>query len=223
MLALENIKVLDLTHLAPGSYCTMILGDLGADVIKIAAPPQTAGRGAGIGASIMGEGRRQEAFDALNRNKRCIGINLRSELGREIFFKMSETADVIIEGFRPGVVKRLGVDYETVKKINPRVVYCSLSGYGQDGPYSGMSGHDINYISIAGVLGMIGTLGGPPVVPLNLVGDFAGASLHGVIGFWQLCWLGRKLARDSMWIFLTQTALYRCIPGFSAIILPLVL
>jgi alpha-methylacyl-CoA racemase len=204
MLALENIKVLDLTHLAPGSYCTMILGDLGADVIKVAAPPQAAGRGAGIGASITGEGRRQGAFDALNRNKRCIGINLRSELGREIFFKMAETADVIIEGFRPGVVKRLGVDYEAVKKVNPRVVYCSLSGYGQDGPYSGLSGHDINYISIAGVLGMIVTLGGPPVVPLNLVGDFAGASLHGVIGI-MAALLAREKTGQGQYVDISYT------------------
>jgi crotonobetainyl-CoA:carnitine CoA-transferase CaiB-like acyl-CoA transferase len=183
MLALEDIRILDLTHLVPGALCTMILGDLGADVIKIEALPGVGGRGAGIGLSPIGEeGRRQAAFDALNRNKRSVGLNLRSENGREIFYRLAQTADVIVEGFRPGVVKRLRVDYETIRAINPRVVYCSLSGYGQDGPYSKLSGHDVNYISIAGVLNLIGTPDRPPVIPLNLLADFAGASLHGVIG-----------------------------------------
>ncbi|MCX6009403.1 MAG: CaiB/BaiF CoA-transferase family protein [Chloroflexi bacterium] len=183
MLALEGIKVLDLTHLAPGALCTMFLGDLGADVIKIEAPPGVGGRGAGIGLSPMGEeGRREAAFDALNRNKRSIGLNLRADKGREIFCRLAQTADVIVEGFRPGVVKRLGVDYETIRAINSRLIYCSLSGYGQDGPYSNRPGHDVNYISIAGALNLIGTPDRPPVIPLNLLADFAGASLHGVIG-----------------------------------------
>ncbi len=183
MLALEGIKVLDLTHLAPGALCTMFLGDLGADVIKIEAPPGVGGRGAGIGLSPMGEeGRREAAFDALNRNKRSIGLNLRPDKGREIFYQLAQTADVIVEGFRPGVVKRLVVDYEAIRAINSRVIYCSLSGYGQDGPYSNLSGHDVNYISIAGALNLIGTPDCPPVIPLNLLADFAGASLHGVIG-----------------------------------------
>lgn len=183
MLALEGIRILDLTHLAPGALCTMILGDLGADVIRIEAPPGVGGRGAGLGMSPLGEeGRKRAAFDALNRNKRSVGLNLRSELGRGIFYKLARTADVIIEGFRPGVVKRLGVDYESVRQVNPQIIYCSLSGYGQDGPYSKFPGHDVNYISIAGALNLIGTAGQPPVIPLNLLADFAGASLHGVIG-----------------------------------------
>lgn len=183
MLALEGIRILDLTHLAPGALCTMILGDLGADVIRIEAPPGVGGRGAGLGMSPLGEeGRKRAAFDALNRNKRSVGLNLRSELGRDIFYKLARTADIIIEGFRPGVVKRLGVDYESVRQVNPQIIYCSLSGYGQDGPYSKFPGHDVNYISIAGALNLIGTAGQPPVIPLNLLADFAGASLHGVIG-----------------------------------------
>lgn len=183
MLALEGIRILDLTHLAPGALCTMILGDLGADVIRIEAPPGVGGRGAGLGISPMGEeGRKRAAFDALNRNKRSVGLNLRSELGRDIFYKLARTADIIIEGFRPGVVKRLGVDYESVRQVNPQIIYCSLSGYGQDGPYSKFPGHDVNYISIAGALNLIGTADQPPVIPLNLLADFAGASLHGVIG-----------------------------------------
>lgn len=183
MLALEGNRILDLAHLPPGALCTMILGDMGADVIKIEAPRETGGRGAGLGTSLKGgEENREAAFDALNRNKRSVGLNLRSEMGREIFYKLAQTADVIVEGFRPGVVKRLGVDYETIKAMNPRIIYCSLSGYGQDGPYSMLPGHDINYISIAGALGLIGTSDGPPAIPLNFLADFAGASLHGAIG-----------------------------------------
>jgi crotonobetainyl-CoA:carnitine CoA-transferase CaiB-like acyl-CoA transferase len=193
MLALEGIRILDLTHLAPGALCTMILGDLGADVVRIEALPGVGGRGAGLGTSPMGEeGRKRAAFDALNRNKRGVGLNLRSEQGRGIFHKLAKTADVIIEGFRPGVVKRLGVDYESIRAINPRIIYCSLSGYGQDGPYSKFSGHDVNYISIAGALNLIGTPDRPPVVPLNLLADFAGASLHGVIGI-----MAALIARDK--------------------------
>ena len=183
MLALENIRILDLAHLPPGALCTMILGDLGANVIKIEALPEVGGRGSGVGTSAKGEeGRRKAAFDGLNRNKRSMGLNLRTDKGRELFHQLAKTADVIIEGFRPGVVKRLGVDYETIKAINPGIVYCSLSGYGQDGPYSKLPGHDINYISIGGALGIIGTSDGPPIVPLNLLADFAGASLHGAVG-----------------------------------------
>jgi len=183
MSALEGIRILDLTHLVPGSLCTMILGDLGADVIKVGAPPGVGGRGAGVGMLLTDdEERKQAAFDALNRNKRSMGLNLRSDKGREIFYKLSRTADVVVEGFRPGVVKRLGVDYEKIKGLNPKIIYCSLSGYGQDGPYSRLSGHDVNYISITGALNLIGSPDRPPAVPLNLLADFAGASLHGVIG-----------------------------------------
>jgi len=193
MLALEGIRVLDLTHLVPGALCTMILADLGADVIKVGTAPGLSSRGAGVMMKLSAdEEKKVAAFDALNRNKRSLGLNLKSDKGREIFFKLAKTADVIVEGFRPGVMKRLGADYEKIKMINSRIVYCSLSGYGQDGPYSNFSGHDINYISIAGALNIIGVSDRPPSVPLNLLADFAGASLHGVIGI-----LTALLARDK--------------------------
>jgi crotonobetainyl-CoA:carnitine CoA-transferase CaiB-like acyl-CoA transferase len=183
MLALEDIRVLDLTHLVPGALCTMILADLGADVIKVGTAAGASSRGSGVMAKLTAdEEKRVAAFDALNRNKRSIGLDLKSDQGREIFYKLTRTADVVVEGFRPGVVKRLGVDYAKIKTVNARTVYCSLSGYGQDGPYSNFSGHDINYISIAGALNIIGASDRPPAVPLNLLADFAGASLHGVIG-----------------------------------------
>ncbi len=191
MLALDNIRVIDLTHLPPGALCTMILADLGADVIKVTAPPETSQRGAGAEAMLTeSDSRRMTAFDALNRNKRSIQLNLKHQDGHKVFHDLARTADVIVEGFRPGVVKRLKVDYDTVRDINSRIVYCSLSGYGQDGPYSTFSGHDINYISIAGALSIIGSPENPSI-PLNLLADFAGASLHGVIGI-----LAALLARE---------------------------
>ena len=172
MMPLEGIRVLDLTRLAPGPFCTMLLGDLGADVIVVEEAPG-AGRRFDIG---MGE--RAQAFNALGRNKRSIGLNLKDERAREVFYRLVDGADVVLEGFRPGVVKRLGVDYEAVSARNPRVVYCSLSGYGQTGPYASLVGHDINYIGIGGALGMIGWPGQPPAIPLNIIADFAGGGLY---------------------------------------------
>ena len=185
MQPLEGIKVLDLSLLAPGPFCTMVLGDLGADVLRIEQPGggrfaqqlRTAGHEASERAM-----KRQAAFDAHNRNKDCICLNLKHEEARRIFYKLSETADVVVEGFRPGVIKRLGVDYDTIRKINPRIVYCSVSGYGQDGPYQGLAGHDINYVSIAGALGIIGDRNGTPVIPYNILADYAGGGMHAAIG-----------------------------------------
>ena len=172
MMPLEGTRVLDLSRLAPGPYCSMLLGDLGADVIVVEEPP-------GVGRRFdVGMSERGQAFNALGRNKRSIGLNLKEEGARRAFYKLAETADVVLEGFRPGVVKRLGVDYDTISKLNPRIVYCSLSGYGQDGPYAGLVGHDINYISIGGALGAIGWPGTPPAIPLNVIADFAGGGLY---------------------------------------------
>jgi crotonobetainyl-CoA:carnitine CoA-transferase CaiB-like acyl-CoA transferase len=181
MLALEGVKILDLSRVIPATFCTMLLGDLGAEVLKVESP----GMSEFVGSSVSPKGeenRRAAVYFAPNRNKRSIVLNLKSEAGRQVFYRLAQQADVIIEGFRPGVVKRLGVDYDTINKMNPRIIYCSLSGYGQDGPYHNFPGHDINYISMAGVLGLIGPREGPPVIPLNLVADFAGASLYGAIG-----------------------------------------
>ena len=172
MMPLEGIRILDLTRQAPGPYCTMLLGDLGADVIIVEEAP-------GAGRRMeMGMSERAQAYWALNRNKRSIGLNLKDARAQEAFLKLAENADVVIEGFRPGVVKRLGVDYDAVRARNPRLIYCSLSGYGQTGPYAGLVGHDINYISIGGALGMIGTPGSPPAIPMNIIADFAGGGLY---------------------------------------------
>lgn len=122
------------------------------------------------------------AYNALGRNKRSMGLNLKTKGGREVLCRLVETADVFIEDNRPSVKARLGFEYERLRAINPRLVYCSLSGYGQTGPYAEVAGHDINYIAIAGCLSLIGQKGGPPVIPLNIVADFGGGGLYATIG-----------------------------------------
>ena len=178
MLPLEGIRVLDLSRLAPGPYCTMLLGDMGADVLLI----EQAGEGSErrrnpVGGASSEAAQRSLAYNALSRNKRSIGLNLKTDEARAVFMTLAKDADVVVEGFRPGVVKRLGVDYESVSAVNPRVVYLSLSGFGQTGPYAPLVGHDINYISVGGALGVTGWPGQPPAIPMNLLADFAGGGL----------------------------------------------
>ncbi len=185
---LEGITVLDLTRLAPGPYCTMILADLGADVIKIEEPGPPTGRRAEQAGGLSTASPLRFGVDrysphwALNRNKRTMGLNLKHDEARQIFYQLAERADVVVEEFRPGVAKRLGIDYETLRPRNPRLIYCAVTGYGQSGPYKDLVGHDINYISMAGCLGMIGEKDGAPVIPHNLIADFAGGGMHGAIG-----------------------------------------
>lgn len=167
---LRGVRVLDLTRLLPGPYATLLLADLGADVIKIEEP--------GVGDPVRGlppflEGR-SARFLALNRNKRSLTLDLKVPEGREIFLKLAERADVVVEGFRPGVAERLHIHYERVREINPQIVYCSLSGYGQTGPYRDHVGHDVNYIARAGLLGLTGPE--HPVIPGVPVADLAGAT-----------------------------------------------
>ena len=176
--ALKGIKVVDLSRMAPGPFCTMALGDLGADVIRVEEPGggrMARERGA---RTTQAEIERRAAFNALNRNKRSIALNLKHQDAQGVLHRLVEDADVFVEGFRPGVVSRLGCDYETLAEINRRLVYCSLSGYGQDGPYSHLVGHDINYISVGGALGVIGASEGPPVIPYNIIADYAGGGFH---------------------------------------------
>jgi len=174
--ALTGIRVLDLSTVAPGPYCTMLLADLGADVLVVEAP----GRAVGPRPSdplTDEEAARLAAHDALRRNKRSIVLDLKAAEGRRALHQLAEGADVVVEGFRPGVVERLGVDDATLRARNPRLIYCSLSGYGQTGPYAPRAGHDLTYIAYAGALGCIGRPDAPPAIPLNLIGDFAGGGL----------------------------------------------
>ncbi len=162
----------------------MILSDFGAEVIRIERPVEVEPVSQqGVEHPIWNFNKtRQVADKALNRNKKSMILNFRLEKARQVFYELAKTADVIVEGFRPGVTKRLGIDYETIKGGNPKVIYCSMSGYGQDGPYANLPGHDINYISVGGVLDMIGESGKPPVIPLNFIADWSGAALNTVIG-----------------------------------------
>jgi crotonobetainyl-CoA:carnitine CoA-transferase CaiB-like acyl-CoA transferase len=168
---LAGVKVLDLSRMGPGPYCTMLLADLGAEVIKIEQP------GFGIIPVDVDE-ETWAAYYAIDRNKKSITLDFKKAEARRVFHRMAETADVVIEGFRPGVAARLELDYETARAINPRIVYCSITGYGQDGPYRDLPGHDVNYISIAGALSAMAIRDGRTAVPLNMLGDYAGGGLQ---------------------------------------------
>ncbi len=176
---LDGVRVLDLSALAPGPYCSMLLADMGAEVILIEQAGRPRGRRDLGGKPDPNEERRRYSSYALGRGKRSIGLNLKSDEAREMFYRLAEDADVVLEGFRPGVVKRLGVDWETLSTRNSRLIYCSLSGFGQTGPYAAHVGHDINYIATAGALGMIGdhSADGRPAIPVNIIADFAGGGL----------------------------------------------
>ena len=155
--ALTDYLIVDLTTQLPGPYCTMLLADLGARVIKVEPPG--------------GDPLRKfpPAFASVNRGKRDIVIDLKQEQGREVISRLISRADVVLEGFRPGVAERLGVDYASAREFNPSVVYCSISGFGQDGPYRTRAGHDINYLAIGGLLGR----SDPPAVPPVLISDLS--------------------------------------------------
>jgi crotonobetainyl-CoA:carnitine CoA-transferase CaiB-like acyl-CoA transferase len=172
--ALDGIRVLDMARLGPGPHCAQILADLGADVIKIEEPPPTEGRRAGRVVSLPTDA-------AIRRNSRSVSLNLKSEEGLEAFYRLVRTADVITEGFRPGVVKRLGVDYETLCEHKPDIIYASLTGYGQSGPYADYVGHDLNYLGLTGIVDMTGASDGPPVIPGNTIADNAGGGMNAVI------------------------------------------
>ena len=146
---LQSTRILDLTRLLPGAVCTMLLGDLGAEIIKV-EDPQTGDYARTMPPLIDGMG---AFFRSSNGGKKSIAIDLKSAAGQAVLHRLVKSADVLIEGFRPGVTARLGADYETLSAINPRLVYCSLSGWGQTGPYAPLSGHDLNYIARDGVLG----------------------------------------------------------------------
>jgi alpha-methylacyl-CoA racemase len=174
LVPLSGIRVLDLTRLLPGAFCTMLLADMGADVIKVEDPD----RGDYMrwtpplvdGQSVL--------FNALNRNKRSVTLNLKAAAGRDLLLRLVQQADVLVEGNRPGVMKRLGLGWEVVHARNRRLVMCSITGYGQDGPFASRAGHDLNYMATAGGLGLNGVKGGPPV-PLSVqAADIGGGGLQ---------------------------------------------
>ena len=174
---LAGVRVLDLTRLLPGGYATLVMADLGADVVKVEEP----GKGDYIRWTPPLVGDVSSAHIALNRNKRSITLNLKSEAGRDIFMRLAEHADVVIESFRPGVMERLGLGWDHLSRTNPRLVYCAITGYGRSGPRSLAAGHDANYIGYAGVLGITGEEGRRPVLPGVQIGDLAGGGMAAVI------------------------------------------
>ena len=175
---LAGLRVLDLTRLLPGPVATRHLADLGADVVKIEDT------GEGDYARTMGArpGETSTLFKLLNRNKRALRLDLKRPEGVAVLRRLTLSADVLVEGFRPGVMDRLGLGYETLSALNPRLVFCSISGYGRDGPYARRAGHDSNYIGYAGVLDQIGAADGPPAVPNFQIGDLLGGALAPLVG-----------------------------------------
>jgi crotonobetainyl-CoA:carnitine CoA-transferase CaiB-like acyl-CoA transferase len=171
---LEGIRVLDLSRLLPGPFLTMILADMGADVVKIEDPRI----GDYMRAFPPAKGGMSGGFLAVNRNKRSLALDLKDPAGRDAFLRMAERADVVVESFRPGVIERLGVGWAALSARNPKLVLCSISGYGQTGPYVERAGHDLNYIALAGVLSMTSEgRGHPPAMPGVQIADFAGGGL----------------------------------------------
>ncbi|MBW1931098.1 MAG: CoA transferase [Deltaproteobacteria bacterium] len=172
-LPLDGIRILDFSSLLPGPYCTVFLADFGAEVIKIEEPS----KGDGVRwfpPFINGISARHLL---VNRNKKSIKLNLKKAEEKEVAKKLIETADVLVEGFRPGVMERLGLGYQTVREINSQIIYCSISGYGQNGPYRNLVGHDINYLGFSGILDLTGEKDGRPVVPGCQVSDIGGGML----------------------------------------------
>ena len=173
---LKGIRVLDLSRLLPGPVASLHLADLGADVIKIEDT------GVGDYARTMGDGPDGTSwcFRAVNRNKRGLTLNLKQSPGREALLQLVASADILLESFRPGVMERLGLGYEALLATNPRLVYCAITGYGQDGPWALRAGHDLNYIAQAGVLEQTGSKGGPPAIPALQIGDLLGGAMTAV-------------------------------------------
>ncbi|WP_336047868.1 CaiB/BaiF CoA transferase family protein [Streptomyces sp. CA2R101] len=166
---LSGVRVVELAGIGPGPFAAMLLADLGADVVRVDRP---GGPGLGV----------DPAYDVTNRNKRSVLVDLKSPEGVAHVLELAERADVLIEGYRPGVAERLGVGPEECLARNPRLVYGRMTGWGQQGPLADTAGHDIGYIALTGALGMIGPPDGPPAIPANLLGDYAGGSLYLVIG-----------------------------------------
>lgn len=199
---LAGLKVLDLTRLLPGPVCTLHLADLGAEVIKIEDT------GVGDYARTMGlgaaPGEDSFFFRVVNRNKRGMRLDLKQPSGVEVFLRLARDADVIVESFRPGVVDKLGVGYTAVQAINPRIVYCAITGYGQDGPWRDRAGHDLNYIATSGVLDQIGTRDGAPAIPNLQIGDLLGGALTAAMGILAAV-IGAKATGQGRYVDVAMT------------------
>jgi len=174
--ALSGIRVLDFSRYGPGRQCTMFLADFGAEVITVEVPRNDPSLPAVDTDDISFR------YLALNRNKKSLALNLRTPEGKEVIYRLARKVDVVVEGFRPGVMKRLRLDYDTLGEFNRRLIYCSLSGYGQDGPYVLRSGHDVNYLGLSGILDLTRDRGGNPVLIGTQVADLGGGMSQAVMG-----------------------------------------
>ncbi len=182
-LPLEGIRILDLSAFMPGNYPTMLLAEMGADVIRV----ETTGMQSMVCEWVHKEPvtpeieERWRAHNSVNRNKRSIVLNLGSETAKEVFLRLAKKSDVVVESNRPGVMKKLGVDYDTVKEVNPRIIYCAITGYGQDGPYSMLPARDLSCLAASGILGVLNEGGLPPIVPGVKISDVA-AAMNALVG-----------------------------------------
>ena len=175
--ALSGLKILDLTMNLPGPYMTWILALLGADVVKIENPS-----GGDYARALMGDGQSSPFFEAVNRNKKSVALNLKHPEGKRLFVKLLNNYDVLVEGFRPETMERLDLGFDVLSAINPRLIYVSISGYGQSGPNKMRAGHDLNYLALAGIIGMTGARNGDLAMPGVQIADVAGGSLMALTG-----------------------------------------
>jgi alpha-methylacyl-CoA racemase len=175
---LVGISVLEIARVSPAAFCARILADLGAEVTRVDAPPTPNAEGFGISGSSV-EARRG---DILNRGKASISLDLKTPHGQEVALRLAKNVDVLIDGFRPGVLSKLNLGYEDLRDHNPGLIFCAMTGYGQTGPYRDLPGHDLNYLGQSGILNLIGNAGERPAVPLNLVADLGGGAMHAVSG-----------------------------------------
>lgn len=207
---LSGVRILDLSALAPGPFATMLLGDLGAEVITVEAPA-AARSGSGLGAlpGYGGERARRQGINPLYRSRRSLVLDLKQPQALEIALQLAQRSDVFVEGFRPGTCERLGLGYDTVAARNPAIVYCSLTGYGQSGELAMRAGHDLNYIAESGLLSATTRDGQRPGIPVNVVADFAAGGLLAAFGI-----LAGLLGRQASGRELTSTC--RCMRGCSA-------
>jgi len=190
-LPLQGIRVLDLSRLLPGPYLTQLMADLGAEVVKVETP--LAGDHVRLAPPEMGLG---NMYGAINRGKKSLALNYRNARGRELFLELAKTADVVLEGFRPTIADKYGIGYEAVRAVKPDIVYCSLSGYGQEGPYRQRAGHDFNYLSIGGAFSLNGR---ERPVPYGLpVADLSGGMLAAIAILGAL--VGRERGGQGMYL-----------------------
>jgi len=208
---LQDIRVLDLSRLLPGPFCTRMFADMGADVIKIEEPV----KGDYARDFVPRRGDFACWFMEVNRNKKSIALDFRQDKDRNIFMELAKTAHIVVESFRPGVLKKLGIDFETVKKVNPGIVYCSITGYGKKGPLVRQADHDIGYQSLAGLVSLSGEKYGKPAIPGVLTADMQASAMAGMSILAALHHAERTGEGQEINISLFDTCL-ALVPGVSA-------